>query len=265
MKHADVVPGWVQRMSRRRRLALFAIVMIMTVVIVIPGYIMGTGYLVGLGACDRPDLGSSSSICSPLGRLLFTGLGIAVGVPLARSWARFLARILALAEDAPPSQSNLVDRLVQGATNTHSVALPFGQRLTSGAIEFEDRSNHCIIVKGEALTFWSMRALQKGWLKTDDQLVLVYQGMPLVSSLKLALAFCKRTDSLVHGVAAGMQTASMLIAAFCVVTLATLRPPFSELFIGICILLIVANAAYLLLMMRAKSALYEFMSRETNT
>lgn len=264
MKHT-VVPGWVRRMSRGWRLALFTIAMMVTVAVVIPGYIVSTGYLVGFGACDRPDTAATSSICSPLGRLFFTGLGIAILVPLARNWARFLARVLALTDGNSPLQSYAAERIAQSPNKASSITLRFRQRLISGTIELENRSNHCLVVEGKALTFWSLHALRKGWLKAGDRLVVVYQEIPFVSSLKLALAFWKSPDSLVRGVAAGMQSASVLIATLCMATLVALKPPFAELLIVLCTLLIAVNFIYLTLMLRARRVLRDFIDHEATT
>jgi hypothetical protein len=129
----------------------------------------------------------------------------------------------------------------------------------------ENRSNHCLVVEGKALTFWSLHALREGWLKAGDRLVVVYQEIPFVSSLRLALAFWKSPDSLVRGVAAGMQSASVLIATLCMATLVALKPPFAELLIVLCALLIAVNFVYLTLMLRARRVLRDFIDHEATT
>jgi hypothetical protein len=78
--------GW----PRGRRLVLYVVGIILTVVIVIPVAIVGVGYAFGMTDCPADSLPSQAWRCSPTGRLLFMTLGIAAGLPLAALWLRWL-------------------------------------------------------------------------------------------------------------------------------------------------------------------------------
>ena len=87
---------WFASLSRGKRIAVFTAVVIITIVILVPAWIMSAGHLAGFDACYVPDVPAVSGICSSGGRLLFTLVGIAITVPLLRAWVRFLARRLAI-------------------------------------------------------------------------------------------------------------------------------------------------------------------------
>jgi hypothetical protein len=87
---------WFASSSRGRRLAVYTAVVIITIVILVPAWIMGIGHLAGFDACYMPDAPAVPGICSPQGRLVFTIVGIAITIPLLRAWVRFLARRLAI-------------------------------------------------------------------------------------------------------------------------------------------------------------------------
>jgi hypothetical protein len=236
--------------------------MIVTVVFVIPLLLLGAGHLLGFGACYRPDTAGVSGMCSPLGRLLFAALLIAIGVPLVLNWTRFLARILAFRDnDCQP----LDDATGQGTPMSHTNAsfkLALGQRLISGRIDFCSPSSHHIRIDGNALTFWSVYAFHKRWLKEGDQVVVVYQTVPLSKKLKLAMAFWSGPGSSARGVATGLQGAAALIAVGCILIFALLKPQAAAFFIPLLGFLIVVYSLYLVLMVRAKGALQDFIDRE---
>jgi hypothetical protein len=75
---------WFPSLSRGKRLALFTAVVIITIVILVPAWIMVAGQLAGFYACYVPNDPAVSGICSPQGRLLFTVVEIAITVPLLR-------------------------------------------------------------------------------------------------------------------------------------------------------------------------------------
>jgi hypothetical protein len=254
-------PEWVRRWPRGWRVTLFTTALVITTVVVIPALIMGAGYLVGFGTCDRPDAAAASSVCSPPGRLLFTAALIAVGLPLALSWARFLVRALALKDDQAQRPINSAGHAPPRIPANASTELWGWQQLVSGKIELCDRTAHTISFKGSPLTFWSVHAFQKGWLKQGDRTVIVYQRTPL-RSLNLALAYWDGQLSSVRGVAAGAQTASVLIAVTCILIFAWLRPPFAGFWMAFCGVLTIVNSLYLVLMMRAKAVLRAFVDSE---
>ena len=78
-----------------KRLALFWSVIILTVVAVIPAVIVGVGYVLGMTGC-RPQFSTSDPWqCSPIGRVSLLVAMLAIGLPLAALWMRFLLGILA--------------------------------------------------------------------------------------------------------------------------------------------------------------------------
>lgn len=265
IKPSGAAWGSIRRWPRGWRLVLFSIALIVTVVLVVPAFIMGIGYLLGFGACDRPGTAAVADICSPLGRLLVTVLLIAIGLPLGLTWARFLARTLAFKDADVQALSDTAGWVLPRSHTTPPLKLSLGQELLSGRIESCSRSSHHILLEGNALTFWSVYAFQKGWLKERDQVVLVYQTVPFLKRLKLALAFWSGPASPVRGVAAGTQSASVLIAVACIPILTSLKPHFAGFLLPLATLLIVMDVLYLVFMMRAKSALREFINRETRT
>jgi hypothetical protein len=260
MKRNGAMLASLRRWPRGWRLVIFSIALVVTVVLVVPAFIMGIGYLVGFGACDNPN--SAALICSPIGRLLLTVVLIGIGLPLAVTWARFLARTLAFTDDDPGALDTAVNQNLPRSHASPLLKLSFGERLLSGTVESRGRSSHHVVFEGDTLTFWSIYAFQKGWLKETDQTILVYQTVPFLTNLKLALAFWSGPDSSVRGVAAGAQSASVLIAAASIPILTSLKPHFSSFFVILAVLLIIVDALYLALMMRAKSALREFINRE---
>jgi hypothetical protein len=242
-------------------LALFAIVLIVTVAVVIPAVIVGVGYVLGFGECDRPDTAATSSVCSAPGRLLLMAALIAVGLPLARLWAKFLARTFAFKtkEATPPDGAG--DHVSLHIPANVSTELPGWQRMISGRIELDDPSAHTFSFGGVPLTFWSVYALQKGWLRQGDRTIIVYQRT-LLKGLNLALAYWDGRLSLVRCVAPGAQTASVLIAAACILVFGWLSPPFGRVWIALCGVLIVVSSAYLVVMLRARTALRHFVDSE---
>jgi hypothetical protein len=78
-----------------KRLALFWLAIVLTVVVVIPAVTVAVGYVLGMTGC-RPQFSPSDPWrCSPIGRLsLLIGM-LAIGLPLAAIWMRFLLGILA--------------------------------------------------------------------------------------------------------------------------------------------------------------------------
>ena len=241
------VPQW----PRGWRLVVLLTVMIVTIAVFIPAVIVAGGYLFGSGACDRPE--TASSICSPIGRLLFVAVVAAIGVPLSKSWTRFLLRKLSVANELPAARPEKLE-FPSVSQAQHLLELPLGQRLVSGKVEMPSSSGRVVRVRDQSLIFWSKYPLYKGWLKTGDEIVIVYQR-----HLNLAMAFYRGSGSSVRGVAAGLQAASVLIAAACISVLAVLKPALASLYIGICGLVIVVDFAYLLLMMCAKLALRDFL------
>jgi hypothetical protein len=256
--------AWIRRWPRGWRLTVFTVAVIGTVVIVIPALIVGVGYLLGFGTCDRPDVAAVSSICSPLGRLLFVVVLVAIGMPPVLAWMRFLARALNFAD----TQLNLRDQLDQTTLRClqprNAVKLPFGQELISDRIEScSPFSHHVRFEGGVALTFWSVYPFHKRWLNVGDQVAVVYQTIPFFKDLKFAMAFCNGSEAPVRGVAARAQGASALIATTCILILSSMRPLFASGFIMLCSVLAIVDVLYLVLMTRAKRTLGDFIHRET--
>lgn len=253
LKLSDGVPEW----PRGWRLVLFILALLVTVGVIIPAFIMGVGYLAGFGKCVQPEK-SASIICSPSGRILLLLLIVATGLPLGRAWSRFLANALApQSAEARAGGSEAFDVFGRFSTPL-SVNLPVWQSLSCGHFKLGGQMSRTILFEGTALTFWSLFALQKERLKPSDRAVIVYQRTP-IKNLNLALAYWDRQTSAVYGVAARVQIASVLIAIACILIFAWLNPPFAGVWISLCSVLIVVSAVYVVLMMRAKNALRDFL------
>lgn len=95
-------PEFIQRWSRRVRVLVASVAIILTCVVLVPAAILAIGYLIGAGDCEA----SSDAIrCSALGKSLTAGVIIAIVLPPSLVWARFLQRILNYRENndrAPP-------------------------------------------------------------------------------------------------------------------------------------------------------------------
>lgn len=250
------ISEWVRGLPRGWRLTFFTVALIVTVVVAIPAIIMGLGYLVGFGECDRPDT-ATLTLCSAQGRLLLMTVLIAVGLPLARIWAKFLARTFSLeAEEAGPSGQ------VSSYIPVHvSKELSWGQRMMSGKIELNLRSAHTISVGEIPLTFWSVYAVRKGWLGHGDRTVVVYQRT-FLRGLNLALAYWDGRLSCVRCVAPGSQTAALSIAVACIAVFEWLNLPFGRVWIALCGVLALMSSVYLMAMLRGRAALRHFIDSE---
>jgi hypothetical protein len=110
------------------------------------------------------------------------------------------------------------------------------------------------------LTLWSLYPFQKGWIKQGDQLILVYQRVPLSKQLKFALAFWNGATNPVRGVAAVTQSLSIFVAVACIVILTKVAVPLPSLWIAVCGLAATSSALYLALMLKAKAAVRGFIA-----
>jgi len=78
-----------------KRLALFWLAIVLTVVVLIPVVMVAVGYALGMTGCKPQFSTSDPWQCSPIGRLsLLIGM-LAIGLPLAAIWMRSLIGMLA--------------------------------------------------------------------------------------------------------------------------------------------------------------------------
>ena len=82
-----------------RRLALFWFVMAFTGVVVVPAGLVALGYALGMTDCSAQFLPGDPWRCSPVARLSFLVGTVALGLPLAAIWIRFLLGMLARHSD----------------------------------------------------------------------------------------------------------------------------------------------------------------------
>ncbi|HEY4340509.1 MAG TPA: hypothetical protein VGM97_11240 [Steroidobacteraceae bacterium] len=256
-----ISPEWIRRLPRGWRIALCAMTMLVTVVILIPAIIVGAGHLAGFDACDRPDYAAVSYVCYPAARPLFAGVLIAIGVPLVLRFTRFLKRIFRLTDDANEPVTCAVGGPPRQIPARRPTALPGWQCLVSGEIAQWDKTKQTIVIDGKLLTFWSTYAFRKGWLNQGDRTAIVYQRTPL-TNLNLAMAFFDGRLSAIRGVAVGAQTASISIGVLCILIFVLFNPPFLGIWIALCVVLSIMSALYLVLMLRARSALRHFVDSE---
>lgn len=242
---------------RAWRLTLYWAAMMITVLILVPAFVVVGAYLLGFGACDKLGTAAASQICSPLGRLSLGAVLVAGVFILFLPWTRFLQRAMDVGNKVQPSQR--ASSSLPGTAVGKAVSLPFGQQLLSSRVESCSRSGRYILLGGITLTFWSLYPFQKGWLKEGDQVAVAYQRLPLSKS-KLALAFWNGFPNPVRGVAAITQSLSILIAAACIVILTKVPTPLPGLWIKVCTTVVILSSLYLILMLRAKTALRRFIA-----
>jgi hypothetical protein len=251
-----------RRWPRRLRLGLYWSLVLITLIAVIPAFILGVGYLSGFGSCLEPGSTSTTIICSAGGRVAFATLLIAVGLPLSRMWLGYLARTFNFVSGSPHPSKDSEGQSLPLKLKTATRRLPLGQRLLSGRIQLLDGNGRHVQCDGHVLTFWSLQPFNKGWLKDGGEAVIVYQAVPLLKSLKLALAFYTGAAIEIRAVAPVAMSVSVLIAAVCMVAFMSLHPPLSEFLIRLCELLIVIDGLYLALMIRAKTFLRDSLVGE---
>jgi hypothetical protein len=223
---------------------------------------LAAAYLLGFGACDRPDTATIAPICSPIGRLSLSGVLIVGVLLLYLPWVRFLKRQLNIQSQLRPSP--YISSPLPAAMSGKEMSLPLGQELVVGRIESIDHWGRTILFAGNVLTLWSLYPFQKGWIKQGDRLVLVYQRIPF-SKLRFALAFWNGPANPVRGVAAITQSLSLLIAAACIGIFSVVPAPLLGLWITVCILGAIMSSVYLALMLRAKAAVRSFIPRDGST
>ena len=80
-------------MAARLAYAIYWAAAILALAILLPAT-LATAYLLGFGACDRPDTAATAPICSPLGRLFLGSVLIAGVLLLYLPWVRCLKRLL---------------------------------------------------------------------------------------------------------------------------------------------------------------------------
>jgi len=248
----------IRHWPRGWRLTLYWVTMMITLLILVPAFVVAGAYLLGFGACDSLDTAGASQICSPLGRLLLGAVIVAGGFLFFLPWTRFLQRTMAVDSKIQPSRriSSTFPAAVVGTT----MDLPLGQKLVAGRIQSCSQSSRTILFNGAALTLMSLYPLQKGWLKQGDQMVVVYQRTPLGRNLRFVLAFWGGSPNPVRGVAAISQSLSIFIAAACIVIFTTVPAPLPGLWITVCSFGVILSSLYLTLMLRAKAILSRFIA-----
>jgi len=75
---------------RGTRLALFWVGIVLAPVIVVPAVLVAVGYVLGMTNCPAQFSPGEAWGCSPIGRLTFLLGTLAIGLPLAALWLRFL-------------------------------------------------------------------------------------------------------------------------------------------------------------------------------
>jgi hypothetical protein len=263
VKQFSAKPQWVRQWPRGLRLGLYWVLVLITLLVLIPAFIVGSGYLLGFGSCVETNSIGTPVLCSPRGRLLLAAVLISVGLPLARMWLGFLARSLNFKDADFHLPRDVMSRPLPAILGKVTRSLSFGQHLTFGCIWFRDRGGRYAECEENVLTFWSVYAFRQGWLKENDEAAIVYQKVPLLKGLKLALAFCTGATLEVRTVAVVTMGLSVLIAVACIFILTLLKPPLAEFFIPLCACLIVVNSLYLVLAARPKTILQACLARKS--
>jgi hypothetical protein len=255
----NAMPTRFRRWPRGLRIAIYATLILLTIVAVIPAMIVGVGYVAGFAGCYLPETSATSGICSAQGRLLLMLVLIGVGLPVVRAWNRFLVRTLDLSAMEPSPTSVGVGNVPLSFPARASIDLLGWQTLHSGTIEHCAPSDHTVLFEGIALTFWSLYPLQNGWLRQGDRTVIVFQRIPF-SGMSFALAYVDARTRSVRAVAPRVQIAAVLIAVACIAIFALLRPALAEFWITLCCVFVSVNALYLVFMLRAQVALRNFIA-----
>jgi hypothetical protein len=230
--------------------------LVVTVAVAVPAFILLIGHLFGYDKCPRAGA-SPSIICSQAGALFLFLLMVVVGFPLSRAWSKFLVGWLGSPATGGESTVEVPD-VSRIPSSPISLDLPAWQRLSSGEVGPSGPTNHLIRLNGTELTLWSAFALSTGKLKSGASTVVVYQRTPL-RNLNLALAYWDRGESSVHGVAGTIHIVSATIAAACCMAFDLLRLPSAPILMSLSGLLVASSVLYLVLMMRAKAALRDFL------
>lgn len=252
------LPEFIRRWPRWARVACVWIAAMCTpiVVVLIAAWIGLVGGLFDCGSEVRSDL---PWVCSSHGRPLFALLIIALALPPAMIWSRFLRRIAAYRTDArqesadsrPPAR---IERIA-----AQKWEIPFAQTIVSGTVSTGSGDAHNVRIEREELTFVSVNPVNKGWLKDGDQAYVAYQRIPGVGNLRIALAFSPAGFADVRGVAVRGQAVLTAIWAVAVIWLGLSRVQASPLLFGLLILFLCEGVLYLLLASRARSALRDFI------
>jgi hypothetical protein len=230
--------------------------LVVTVAVAVPAFILLLGHLFGYDKCPRAGA-SPSIVCSQAGALFLFLLMVVVGFPLGRAWSKFLVGRLGSAATGGNSTVE-VPEASRIPSSPISVDLPGWQRLSLGALGPSGPTNHSIRLNGTELTLWSPFALSTGKLKSGASALIVYQRTPL-RNLNLALAYWDRGKSSIHGVAGTIHTVSATIAAACFTAFDVSRLPAAPFLMSLSGLFVASSVFYLVLMMRAKAALRDFL------
>lgn len=244
--------------SRGWRLTLFWVAMLVIGFVLMPVFIVAGGGLLGFRACYRPDTAAASWICSPLGRLLVGTVLLAGAMAFFVPLVRVLQRKLNV--DYGPKPSERVATTLPESLLGRTGQLSLGQRLVAGQVESCSRLAHTAVFSGFGLTFWTLFPFQRGWIRTGDSLVVVYQTIPFSTHLKFALAYWGGSASPVRGVATIAHSSSILISAALIVIVSIVPTPFPGFLMKCSLLNLAISAVYLVLMFRAKAALRAFLA-----
>ena len=255
-------PGFIRRLSRTARVWLGVILILCTIVLV-PLTLAAVGYLTGFDTCEQRATEGGLWICTNEGRWIATIAAIAAGLPAVSIWTRFVQGVVSYQDPTHRPKSEHETSYAKPSWYTQKFCdLPFGQRLLLGTVTSCSTDSHSVQLGDEYLTFWSVHALRAGRIKKADQLSLVYQRIPGIPTLKVALAFRRQGSTHIHMIAPTAQAAAVLISTMCIFWFTWLSPHPRAAWAMLSGLILVEALTYLALLLRAKVALRGIASQD---
>ncbi len=254
MSSGSSLPQWIARLPPNARRLFGWAAFLVTILTILPGTFAVLYVVLQPDTCGQLMNGYMSFICTPIGLGILKIVAAIIFFPLALMWFRFLTRLTNPRVEG--ADEDVISPVIGNiAFGSGSKDIGMWQVLLSGRLEEASRSSHNVVINGERVGFLSVYPFQKGWLKRGDFVHVVYQGLPLLRSIRVVVAYCDAASGTVHGASAWVYSMWIPLLAICMMVFADSKPWYGQSMLALCGALLIADLGYLSLMVRARSML----------